>query len=487
MKKTIITFVTLFLTLNIYGATSVSQALSYLRGNMDATSSATEEPTGFESPDLVDVSYSAANRTITLTQTDGIVYWWKGTRYTLESPWTSPAHDTGNSLYYLAARTSTNFEWSTSPWTFNMAQAAYVKYGGVKLGFRECHGLLQWQAHEDLHRNIGSYRVSGGYPDPTTYTLNTSSDAANTPGFNVAIVDDEDLATTINAWTEGKYSLLYFASTNTAIIETNSATMFKNYGSYPMVNTFSTTFTTNTVTVANRFLNYYQMLIPVASDSVSQEYRTLILQPQFAYASKVAALAEDFRSLNLGEFVNIAAEFITFTRFTVDTANAYATTGKVRIQDVTFLTGSKATQVSVSQLVLNSTASSISVDTTGFTNKLSSEDITVQKALNTLDQDSGQTFYVLATTNLSLSPNRAYYANVANSTNTISFTTNGLVNGKASGIILQMDYTNTASILWPATTIMQWQSGVTPTLKNGRNFLYFDKMLTNDIWRGFAQ
>lgn len=368
------------------GTNTVGSRLGTLEASTAAVAVATSELTGFEAPTAVTTTYDTNSRAITLSQSGGVILWWRNQRINMGSPWTSSAHATNTGKWYLACRTSATPEWSQTPWTFDMAQIAYI-YSTTSniIGFKETHGLMQWQSHEELHRTVGTYRQSGGLLTAGTYIIGDGTATSNTtPAFDSAIIADEDLPSTIAAWPENSYSLLYFTGTGTVNITTNAATLVTVGVNYPLINTVSGgAFTWTTSAVANRWLNYYVIMLPVGGSELSQRYRVLILQPQVQYTTLAAAQAEDFRNLSLGDFTSLAAEFVAVAKVTMGTAAGYAATGRVRIDAVAYLTGSAATQVSLTPMG-TPTASSIQTSTSGFTNHLSATDTTVQQALDTL-------------------------------------------------------------------------------------------------------
>lgn len=327
----------------------------------------TKEPTGFIDPSAVTVSYDSTERKITLTGT--LSYYWRGTKVTLTSPWTSSAHNSGDGSFYLSSSDGVNFTWSNSLWALSAIQVAFVivaQSGAVKLGIRECHGLMPWNTHETLHYTVGSYLKSGGRLDGNTYTENTASDAGTTPGLLEAVIADEDLDSTIAAWTQGTYTTMRIGASGVATFDTSASFPFRSSGSYILVNTTSTG--AEAATVQNRYVNVYTIMLPVTSDAGSQAYRVLWLQPQAAYTSLAAAQAEDPRSLALGTLSSLSPEFTITSRITYVTAAGDSNTGKCRIATggVTYLSGGRHSLVSVSG-VTASTAGNIAVvaDSTG--------------------------------------------------------------------------------------------------------------------------
>jgi hypothetical protein len=137
--------------------------------------------------------------------------------------------------------------------------------------------------------------------DPATYAVGGSAtDARNTPGFDVAVVSDEDLSTTIPAWAEGTYTHLYFNGTTAPLLTTGAALPFRVGGTdFPR---FGSPTVAEADAISGRFLNVYQLLVPTTSDAGSQSYRVIMVQPQAQFTSLSQAQAEDIRSLNFGTF-----------------------------------------------------------------------------------------------------------------------------------------------------------------------------------------
>lgn len=364
-------------------------SLQTLNTNKNA---ATLDPTGFENQNTIVSVYDGTAKTITLTQVGGVVLWFKGVRTNLGTPWVSPPHgDTGTHQYLSFPITGSvaSASWSESPWSFADAQVAAVYNNGYKFCHAEHHGMaLPWEAHKAEHYSVGTRVIAGLGLTPGTYAVasTTISDANNTPGFNAGSVADEDLETSIASWTEGTYSKLSLIGTGTVIINTTSTGIASVTGTYPNYYVYSAGNFTRTEMGNSNYANYYQVVLPVSSSVGCQVYRTLILQPQFQYSSLAAAQAEDFRQLALGELTMVSPEFVAYTRMTIRTSSSYnGATGRFRIEAVSYLTGSKATQVSISALTVPNTADSILTTTTNFNKNLGVADTTVQKALETLD------------------------------------------------------------------------------------------------------
>jgi hypothetical protein len=187
----------------------------------------TVEPSGFEDPNNVDVAYSYADRKITLSHSSGTIAWWyKGTRYTQASPWTSKAHDGTTGGYFLTINGDISQEsWGTVAWTFSEVQVAIVRYDSGAAtnswAMHETHGLMQWQNHKEFHETIGTYWSSGLGLTAATYVVYTSTTAPttvadNTPGVDAGSISDEDLTTTVPVLNEGTYTTAYRSGANRA-------------------------------------------------------------------------------------------------------------------------------------------------------------------------------------------------------------------------------------------------------------------------------
>jgi|GEM_PF-2546475 len=312
----------------------------------------TKEMTGFINPSGIDVSYNYTNRTVTLT--GNLDYYWRGVKYTLASPWTSSAHTNTVGSWFLSTVDGTNFTWSNDTWDFADIQVALVNRqatAGASFVVRETHGTMDSKAHEEFHAQVGTYRASGGQLTSGTYTENTASDAANSPGFDAGIIKDEDLSTSIPVWSEGTYTTMYIGAGSTAVFDTAASLPFTASGSYIRVN--DTTTGAMADGINNRYYNVYQVMIPVGSDSDSQKYRMVMVQPQSTFTSLSSAIGEDVRNLRFGYLSNLSNEFITYSRITYYTASGDANTGKVRIPvgGVTYVLGNRVGQVSVSGFV----------------------------------------------------------------------------------------------------------------------------------------
>jgi len=327
--------------------------LSIISGKLSTTLpeiyGATLDPTGFVDNNSIVATYSTADLKITLTKTGGISWYWRGVKKTMASPYVSAARTAGNGAFFLSSTDGVNFAWGVSPWLFSEIQVAMAVQGSTyHFGMYEVHGLRSWQEHRDQHNIDGTLLASGGTITAGTYIENTATDAANSMGFNAAVLRDEDIDLAIPAWIEGTYTTLYIGASGEPIFSTVDTLPFRSAGSYLLVN--NPTDGTNTAGVNNKYYNVYQLLIPTTADSDSQKFWTVMVQPQATFDSLAAAQAESITGINLGQFATLAPEFKFYTRITYVTAAGDNNTGKCRIATggISYVTGSKNNPISVS-------------------------------------------------------------------------------------------------------------------------------------------
>ncbi len=312
-----------------------------------------DQLTGFADNTNITVTYSHTNRTVTLTHPSGtLTYYYRWVKKTLTSPWVSSAHNNVTANYFLYSVDWTNFNWSTTPWNFRDVMNCYVKFDSASaantFALREVHGLLDVKAHQIFHNQIGTHRVSGWGATVGTYTENTATNVATTPWFDSAVIRDEDIDSTIPAWTEWSYTQMYIGASNTATFVKGASYPFTETGSFLQVNNPTTWAMTNWIN--NRWYNIYQILVPCTADSDSQSFRMIFLQPQATHTSLANALAEDPRVLNLGNFANLATEWVIYARITYVTSTGDTNAGKCRIATwgITYVIGNRGSQATVS-------------------------------------------------------------------------------------------------------------------------------------------
>ena len=333
------------------GAADASD-LSDLSDSVDAERESTQDPTGFARPNDVKIEYDYTTRKVTITQAGGVEIMHTGVKYTVASPWVSPAHDAVDDQYFLTCSivgVTPTLAWSTTEWEFWDIHVTFVYYdaaAGVYYGQRECHGLMPWRTHDILHHQIGTYKESGLTLTAGTFAVQPAApaNADNTPGVDAGEIHDEDLEIVIPAWLQGTYSNLWFTGATLDTLDTAASYPFRAAASFIYVNEYAGGVFTEVAADNGKYLNVYGFAVAAAADAESQKYRIVWLQPQHQYVSLIDAESEDFRSLILGNFLQTTVEAVAFVKITYRTNAGYGTFGKVRIASYQYLEGNRVSQ-----------------------------------------------------------------------------------------------------------------------------------------------
>lgn len=330
-----------------------------------------KEPTGFDLPENVILNYNPVNQTITITGTNWTAYWRGKAVPAIYNGVVPVAHTNTVGHYYFLYWDGTGinngFNWTTDSFPgFDKLLIAYVYYTTAdKFAIRECHGLMDFRAHEEFHRVVGCFLTSGGVLTAGTYAtwpalnLSTNTNANNTFGVDSAVISDEDCPTTIPAWIEGTYTLAYrsgaagdwvFDTTQTTPFWVNGGTNFIQYNQYT-----GATWQLADVTEAN-FINYYSFLVPVTASTISQKYRIVIVPGQTLSTTLTAAQALSSLNLALGNLTTLFTESIPYIKVTwykrssTGSAAPVGVTGRCGIVDVAYNNGSSRNSVLASGL-----------------------------------------------------------------------------------------------------------------------------------------
>lgn len=324
----------------------------------------TKEPTGFQYPADVIVTYDSTTRKVTLTG-DTTAYFRGSLVSVLTSGWVSDAHPDTVGVYFLYYD-GTSFSWGTSFSDFSLLQIAVAYYRATTpFGTRECHGFLQHQAHQEAHWNIGTYRTAGG--DISNVVLLSTTADNRRPIISACTIWDEDNPTTNVELTSKKYSVRYLTSADTINYNLQADDIVPLSGDNPYYNSFSSPNYGQTLMPDNSMMTVWLYEVPVSSDAASQEIRHVFVQGQsitqaanISPAALTAAynteLAKNSSELNLGVPSVVSAEYVAIQKFIIQyTGGNWSIRGSIK------LTGSRASQVSSPS---GSYLSSVSTDAT---------------------------------------------------------------------------------------------------------------------------
>ena len=328
-----------------------------------------QEPTGFDIPANVGIAYDSTTQAVTVSGANWKVYW-RG-KEVLEIPTgvVPVAHDNVLDhtyfLYWDGTGINNGFNWTTDAFPgFDKVLIAYVYYytGNIFCN-RECHGLMDWRAHQEFHENVGIYLFSGGQLTAGTYVLNptagTHTTAQNTYGTEIAVIKDEDLPTSIPAWIEGTYTTAYrlgvsgdwvFSTVATVPYHFNGGTNFIQYnqltgGAWQL-----------TDVTENNYYNTFIFYVPTTSDVGSQKYRAIVVADQGISTTLAGALARTTLNLDVGNLKNILVESMPYIRITwlknSSGAGAYpaGVVGRCAIVNITYNSGSSKSLILASGL-----------------------------------------------------------------------------------------------------------------------------------------
>jgi len=323
---------------NYYTSNNVEGALQEVGSDLvkfNNNLNLTKEPTGFTNNSAIDVSYDSTTRKITLTGTFEAYY--KGNKITeLVSGWESDAHANVNGNYFLYYDGS--FHFTTTAWTYDSLHIAYIQFDTHKIGVREPHGFMNWQSHLEFHNTVGTYLSSGG--DLSAYVLNSTTVANRRPNISSTVLYDEDLQSSLAALTSKLYTHRYLSGAAIRSFNVDQADIIANNGSVPYWNQNNAGNWQQTLFTNNEYGAIFIVAIPTTSDTNSQKYRYMFVQPQQVSTTLAAIQALTPTSLTHGDSSALVSEFCFVGKIIIQ-----ATGSNWSIVSVEKLTGTRLTQV----------------------------------------------------------------------------------------------------------------------------------------------
>ena len=322
----------------------------------------TKEPTGFTNQNDIVVTYDSVNQTVSLTGT--FEAYWRGVKIDeLISGWTSDpipgSPTTPMFLYYNGS----SFLWSSTVWSFDMLQIAYVYFDGAgnfRFAQRECHGLMGYETHGEFHYTIGTYLRSGG--DLQNYVLNSTTVADRRPDSVATLVADEDLESLISAKTDKLYTILNLTGATGAVNFTvDSADIVLLNGNQPYYNQWTGTTWQQTLMSNNNYMTMWRMVIPTTDDTGSKKYRYVWVQGQ-SQGTLTSQQALTVQGLNLSAILNLTPEFVFVSKAIIRYSS-----GNWTISQVDKLTGTKQSTIVTQGAYLTAVTTDDSLDGLGTT------------------------------------------------------------------------------------------------------------------------
>jgi len=336
------------------------------------------------------VTYTASTRTVAVTTTASAAFTVNGVRYIPGATTTSVTHTATNGLWYFYYNSSGTLVSSQVFWDLlQTAPVATVYYttsnnGGAASGILsyELHAGVQGMdnaVHKNLHLTRGTQLLSGVVP--SGYTLNTNGLANTSYAISAGQVADEDLILNTTTQLQGganTYRILWQTGTSAAPvwnwIDDAEGGIYSN-GTNCYYNQLTGGSWQLTPMTSNAFVNYW--ILATTSYSSPQ---TVVLMGQTTYASQALAQAATF-SNEMGNIGLFTAEGVICYQMTYGRNGGYGSPGNIRLLAVARVNQSLSSVSTGTSIA----ATSVTVNTASFTQRLTSLDTNVQQALHDLD------------------------------------------------------------------------------------------------------
>jgi len=260
----------------------------------------------------------------------------------------------------------------------------------------ERHGMvMDWMTHEYLHHVNGTqifHKTDFGISDYSFQPTNPTN-ANNQPHISGGTIADEDLIQDVTELNSGgPYVILYQSGS------TGNWTFFRSdmpfmYDDYIQYNDFNNPTWQLTELTSGKYVNAYICATNAYPHTTSDfRYVTFLGQTEFSTLSD----AESYTISNLNLTGLPFSEIAPLYKLTFYSFSGFTNSGHCRLEtDVVSLIGYKINQSSFKHNLLSNRnddgaheSTAISVDTENFTDILSTNDDTVQKALVTIDSHS---------------------------------------------------------------------------------------------------
>ena len=310
----------------------------------DRYSRHTIEPTGIGTKTDVVVSFVAGTRTVTVAPAaTNYTYWLNGYPTVVSSSQNIVIPNLAGLHFIYFDDLSGVLTQSQTPWdllTTTPVTAVFwdaVNAKGVVL--EERHGTVMDAAtHTYLHTNEGTRVVSGF--GASGYVLQSSaSDADITPDIASGVLADEDLQTTTAALVAGAgvYRVWYRSGVGGAWTWDATSLPFTVGTTYIQYNLDTAGTWSKAEATNGQYVNIFVFGVP----TITTGFDIAFIPGQTVHASLAAAQASQLSNQAFGSlpFTEMAALY----KITFRTSAAYATTGKVRIEEIIRIVGTSAT------------------------------------------------------------------------------------------------------------------------------------------------
>jgi len=278
---------------------------------LDDLSEVTNEPTGFVDPSLVVINYDNTTRKVTVTGTT-TAYFHGALVATMISGYESVAHGTDLDKQYWLYYDEGGYQWADSfPGMEKMLIAVIIYNTNEKFALRECHGLMQWQAHFQEHFTTGTWRESGTITNGS-YTLASTTAANRRPNVDATAIWDEDLKTINAALTTKLYTQAFNTGTEASPVVDfvlEAADIVPLSSARPYWNQLTGGNWTQTLLANNQYMSVWLIAVPVCEGTTCQKYRFMWIQGQKASTTLSIIQAETPANVNLAD-LGITPEYV---------------------------------------------------------------------------------------------------------------------------------------------------------------------------------
>jgi len=310
----------------------------------DRYSRHTIEPTGIGTKTDVVVSFVAGTRTVTVAPAaTNYTYWLNGYPTVVSSSQNIVIPNLAGLHFIYFDDLSGVLTQSQTPWdllTTTPVTAVFwdaVNAKGVVL--EERHGTVMDAAtHTYLHTNEGT-RVMSGFGASGYVLQSSASDADITPDIASGVLADEDLQTTTAALVAGAgvYRVWYRSGVGGAWTWDATSLPFTVGTTYIQYNLDTAGTWSKAEATNGQYVNIFVFGVP----TITTGFDIAFIPGQTVHASLAAAQASQLSNQAFGSlpFTEMAALY----KITFRTSAAYATTGKVRIEEIIRIVGTSAT------------------------------------------------------------------------------------------------------------------------------------------------
>lgn len=310
------------------------------------------------------LAYNPGTRQVTATPSGTQYIWVNGKRFAYSTPQVVTHGVTTPNDYFIFVNSSGVFTSDFNPWDIASSSAAliaFVRYDTAMTPAGYCLTELHASkrnpaAHKNLHESQGTYRVSGGAVSGLTAYLIT--DATNpalstiNPDVSSIVIADEDLRSTLDAFTQGAVGYAKFRKLHTTNkwawdVSDLDAPYFQT-ANVPQYNPASSG---DSLAAMTDLAHAVWWLFALPTNTAAGQFRFIWVSPQYQYVAASSsnanrtsalssALAEDWRGLDLS---GLPPEYAPVWRVTCEYRTGYTNNAyRLRVSDSRIVTGSRS-------------------------------------------------------------------------------------------------------------------------------------------------